>query len=260
MAKHVDYSVSLNSPWTYLGSKRFDAMARKYGADVTIWPVDFGSVFAVSGGLPLPKRAPQRQAYRMTELARWRDQTGVKLTVEPKFFPSNEVPAAKCVIALREQGRMADAVKVAHAVLYGLWAEEKNPGDPATLKTIIASCGLDADAVVKASEAPEMAAKREAYTTHAIEQGVFGAPFFVIDGEMRFWGQGPAGLRRPQARGLVRRDQDRGDHREAVVVDDVAHHRRQQRAGAPAQPAEQQAERQHQHDMGGLEMSCGENH
>jgi 2-hydroxychromene-2-carboxylate isomerase len=91
----------------------------------------------VSGGLPLPKRAPQRQAYRMMELKRWRDHLGVKTTLEPKFFPANEVPAAKCVIALREQGRMADAIKLAHAVLTGLWAEEKNTGDPATLKEII---------------------------------------------------------------------------------------------------------------------------
>lgn len=188
MAKHVDYYVSLNSPWTYLGSKRFEAIARKHGADVTIWPVDFGSVFSVSGGLPLPKRAPQRQAYRMMELKRWRDHLGVKTTLEPKFFPANEVPAAKCVIALREQGRMADSIKLAHAVLAALWAEEKDTGDPATLRAIIAACGLDADALMLASQAQEIAGKREAYTKHAIDQGVFGAPSFVIDGEI-FWGQ-----------------------------------------------------------------------
>ena len=188
MAKHVDYYVSLNSPWTYLGSKRFEAIAQKHKADVTIWPVDFGSVFAVSGGQPLPKRAPQRQAYRMMELKRWRDHLGVKTTLEPKFFPANEVPAAKCVIALREQGRMADAIKLAHAVLAALWAEEKNTGDPATLRAIIDSCGIDADSLIKASEAADMAAKREAYTKYAIDHGVFGAPSFVIDGEI-FWGQ-----------------------------------------------------------------------
>lgn len=188
MAKHVDYYVSLNSPWTYLGSKRFEAIARKHGADVTIWPVDFGSVFSVSGGLPLPKRAPQRQAYRMMELKRWRDHLGVKTTLEPKFFPANEVPAARCVIALREQGRMADAIKLAHAVLAALWAEEKDTGDPETLRAIIAACGLDADALIVASQAQEIAGKREAYTKHAIDQGVFGAPSFVIDGEI-FWGQ-----------------------------------------------------------------------
>ena len=188
MPKHVDYFVSLNSPWAYLGSKRFEVIAEKYNADVTLWPVDFGSVFAVSGGLPLPKRAPQRQAYRMMELKRWRDHLGVKINLEPKFFPANEVPAARCVIALREQGRMPDAIKLAHAVLNALWAEEKNTGDAAALKDIIASCGLDAEAVMKAGDAPEMAAKREAYTKAAIDMGVFGAPFFIIDGE-RFWGQ-----------------------------------------------------------------------
>ena len=186
MAKHVDYYLSLNSPWAFLASRRFEAIAAKHKADVTIWPVDFGSVFAVSGGAPLPKRAPQRQAYRMMELKRWRDHLGIKLTLEPKFFPHNEVPAAQCVIALREQGRMADAIKVAHAVLAAVWVEERNPADPATLKAILGECGLDADAVLKASEG--MAAKREAYTKHAIDQSVFGAPFFVIDGE-RFWGQ-----------------------------------------------------------------------
>ena len=81
---------------------------------------------------------------------------------------------------------MADAIKLAHAVLAAVWVEERNPADPATLKAILAECGLDADAVLKASEG--MAAKREAYTKHAIDQSVFGAPFFVIDGE-RFWGQ-----------------------------------------------------------------------
>ncbi len=188
MPKHVDYYVSLNSPWTYLGSARFDAMAKKHGASVTIWPVDFGSVFAVSGGLPLPKRSPQRKAYRMMELKRWRDQVGVPLTLEPKHFPANEVPAARCVVALREQSRMADAVRLAHAVLAALWAEEKDTGDAATLRGIIAGCGLDADTVLRAADAPEIAEKREAYTKHAIDQGVFGAPSFVIDGEI-FWGQ-----------------------------------------------------------------------
>ena len=188
MGKHVDYYVSLNSPWTYLGTARFDAMVKKHGATVTIWPVDIGSIFAVSGGLPLPKRSPQRQAYRMMELKRWRDHLGVKTTLEPRFFPANEVPAAKCVIALREEGRMADAIKVAHAVLTALWAEEKNTGDLATLQAIIDGCGLDGAAILKASEAPGIAEKREAYTKHAISQGVFGAPSYVIDGEI-FLGQ-----------------------------------------------------------------------
>jgi carboxymethylenebutenolidase len=92
------------------------------------------------------------------------------------------------VIALRELGRMADAIKLAHAVLNALWVEEKNTGDPPTLRGIIAGCGLDADSVIKASETPGIAEKRDSYTKYAIDQGVFGAPSFVIDREI-FWGQ-----------------------------------------------------------------------
>src|SRR5437868_10259805 len=121
MAKHIDYYVSLNSPWTYLGSKRFEAIAKKHGAHVTIWPVDFGTVFAGSGGLPLPKRAPQRQAYRMMELRRWRDFLGVPINVEPKFFPSSEALSASCVIALRETQGVAPAIRLAHRVLKAVW-------------------------------------------------------------------------------------------------------------------------------------------
>jgi carboxymethylenebutenolidase len=98
------------------------------------------------------------------------------------------LPAAKCVIALRELSRMADAIKLAHAVLHALWAEDKDTGDPATLREIITGCGIEADLVLKASEAPGMADKRESYTQFAISQGVFGAPSFVINKEI-FWGQ-----------------------------------------------------------------------
>ena len=62
MAVLIDYYVSLNSPWTHLGAARIEALAAQHGAELRIWPVDFGTIFAGSGGLPLPKRSPQRQA------------------------------------------------------------------------------------------------------------------------------------------------------------------------------------------------------
>ena len=124
MAKHVDYYVSLNSPWTYLGSKRFEAIAAKHGATVTIWPVDFGSVFAVSGGLPLPKRSPQRQAYRMMELKRWRDHLGIPINLTPKHFPSGEPRTAHAVIGVRETIGDAQAIALGHRVLKAVWEGE----------------------------------------------------------------------------------------------------------------------------------------
>jgi len=188
MALHIDYYVSLNSPWTHLGAARIEALAMANNASLRIYPVDFGAIFPQSGGLPLPKRAPQRQAYRMQELRRWRDHLNIPIKLEPAFFPANEAPAASCVIALRETVGDQPAIKLAHRVLKALWQEDANPGDPVTLAELIADIGQDADDVIKLASDPRWAERREADTRAALERGVFGAPSYVIGDEI-FWGQ-----------------------------------------------------------------------
>ena len=89
MSMTIDYYFSTSSPWTYLGSGRFIEIARSVGATVKVRPVNYGVIFPQSGGLPLPKRSPQRQAYRMMELKRWRDYLGIQ---EPVKKPANEHP------------------------------------------------------------------------------------------------------------------------------------------------------------------------
>jgi carboxymethylenebutenolidase len=188
MALHIDYYVSLNSPWAHFGAARIEAMALATNATLRIYPVDFFAIFPQSGGLPLPKRAPQRQAYRMQELRRWRHRLNIPIHLEPAFFPCNEAPAASCVIALRETIGDQPAIKLAHRVLKALWQEEANPGDPVTLAELIADIGLDADEVIALGSDPRWAARREADTRAALDRGVFGAPSYVIEDEI-FWGQ-----------------------------------------------------------------------
>lgn len=188
MALHVDYYASLNSPWTHLGAARIEAMCATNGASLRIWPVDFGAIFPASGGLPLPKRAPQRQAYRMQELARWRDFLGIPITLQPKHFPTPETLSSGCVIALRETMGDAPAIALAHAVLKALWEQELNPADPAILAGLIKACGLDPEAVMALGAEPRWQERRMADTQAALERGVFGAPSYVIGDEI-FWGQ-----------------------------------------------------------------------
>lgn len=188
MAKIVDYYVALISPWTYLGSQRVEQIAARHKADVRIFPIDLGVVFPVTGGLPLAKRAPQRQKYRLMELERWRKHLGVKLNIYPKFFPANEALAAACVWVVKlEQGEAA-AIRLAHAVLRAVWAEDKNIADPDTLKAIIADAGFDAAALMIKAAAPQIAERRKQESEAAIERGVFGAPTFIYNDEV-FWGQ-----------------------------------------------------------------------
>jgi 2-hydroxychromene-2-carboxylate isomerase len=185
---HIDYYVSLNSPWTHLGAARIEAMAMAHGATMRVYPVDFGSIFAQSGGLPLPKRSPQRQAYRLHELRRWRHHLGIPIAIEPKFFPSSEQLTAPCIIGVRETIGDQPAIKLAHRVLKAVWQEEKNPADSATLAALITDIGLNADHVLQLGADPKWTEMRVADTKAALDRGVFGAPSYVI-GEDIYWGQ-----------------------------------------------------------------------
>ena len=185
----IDYYVSLNSPWTHLGAARIEAMAAYHGAALRIFPVDFREViFPASGGLPLPKRSPQRQSYRMQELRRWRDHLGIPIVLEPKHSPFDEVFAACCVIAARETAGDAQAVALAHHILKAVWEEEQDPGDRATLARLIGEAGLNAPALMALAEEPRWAEKRRTDSEAALARGVFGAPSYVIGDEI-FWGQ-----------------------------------------------------------------------
>ena len=195
MPLHIDYYASLNSPWTHLGAARIEAMAMAYGASLRIYPVDFGEIFAGSGGLPLPKRSAQRQAYRLQELARWRENVGAPIHIQPKFFPSSEAVTSSCVIGLRETVGDTPAIKLAHRVLKAVWQDELNPADPDTLAGLIRDCGLNADAVMKLGTDPQWAAMREVDTKAALARGVFGAPSYVIGENVVVGAVGLAALR-----------------------------------------------------------------
>lgn len=188
MGLDVDYYVSLNSPWTHLGAGRLEAMAARHGARVRVYPVDFGAIFPASGGLPLAKRSPQRQAYRMQELQRWRDHLGVPIQLRPRHFPADEALAAQCVIAARETLGDAQALALAHRVLKALWEEERDTGDRDTLAGLIAEVGLDGSALVALGAEPRWEERRAADTRAALDRGVFGAPSYAV-GEEMFWGQ-----------------------------------------------------------------------
>lgn len=185
MAKIIDYYFSPMSPWTYLGHARFMEIARTHNAAINPKPVDYGRIFPLSGGLPLAKRAAQRQAYRLTELRRWRDYLGVPLTIQPKYFPYDSRLAALTIIAA---GDTDSALRLAAAILRGCWAEEKNMADENELSSVIRACGLDGTELLKRAMAPETASRFDAFTDEAIERQVFGAPTYVYRQEL-FWGQ-----------------------------------------------------------------------
>jgi carboxymethylenebutenolidase len=188
MSLAIDYYFAPQSPWSYLGHQRFWDIARAHGATVRVKPVDLGGkVFPVSGGLPLAKRAPQRQAYRLLELKRFSEWLQAPLNLQPRFFPVSSDDAAKLIIAADLKDGTEAAMRLALGVMRAVWAEELNIADEATLAALLAEANLPA---ARLEDAHSQAAheRYEAHTQEAIDAGVFGAPSYVIEGEI-FWGQ-----------------------------------------------------------------------
>lgn len=188
MPTTVQYYFAPNSPWTYLGHLRFWDIARKHGATIEVLPVDLGGkVFPQSGGLPLAKRAPQRQAYRLVELKRFSEHLHAPMNLQPKFFPVNPDDAAKLIIAVALHDGADAAMHITDAVLRAVWVDERNIADEATLATLLRERELPARRLEDA-HSQAVAERYEANTARAIEAGVFGAPSYVVGGEI-FWGQ-----------------------------------------------------------------------
>ncbi len=187
MSKQVDYYFTPMSPFVYLGHARFVALAQRHGAAIAVKPINLGQVFPVSGGLPLAKRAPQRQAYRLVEIKRWSSYLQIPMNPNPRFFPVAGDLAPRWILAALEQD-VDLALNLIGALGRAVWAEDRDIGDAATLSEIARGLGGDDAALDERANAPDTGVHYAVLTQEAIDRGVFGAPTYVYGGEL-FWGQ-----------------------------------------------------------------------
>jgi 2-hydroxychromene-2-carboxylate isomerase len=184
----IDYYLAPQSPWTYFGHARLVQMAKQAGATVRIMPVDLGGqIFPATGGLPVGQRPPQRQAYRLVELQRFSQFLQMPFNLKPKFFPVAGDDAARLIIAVDQHDGVDTAMKLCAAVLAAVWAQERDIADASVLQAILQEQGIAADRW-QAALAPAAQDAYMAYTRKAMDAGVFGAPSYVVEGEI-FWGQ-----------------------------------------------------------------------
>jgi 2-hydroxychromene-2-carboxylate isomerase len=186
MARPIDYYFSLQSPWAYIVHGLFQDLASTYNLKVNYKPVLLVELFSETGGLPLAKRHPARQRYRMLELQRWRDKRGLKFHLQPEHWPFNGRLADGVVIAALEAGQNPEPfIRRAFA---GVWEEQIKLGDPAAIAKVADDSGLSGAKLVERSASNEISAAYEQNRQDAIAAGVFGSPAWVLDGEV-FWGQ-----------------------------------------------------------------------
>jgi 2-hydroxychromene-2-carboxylate isomerase len=184
--EQIDYYVWLLSDWAYLGGARFVQLAVRHGLKINHIPMRMQDVYAGSGGILLANRSSQRQAYRITELKRWRTRLGIPVNIEPKFFPA-DVDLASCVVIAGQQ-RGLPVADLVNAVMRAIWAEDQDVSDPAVLLALARRCGLDGPALLDDAGTRAVRDEYRDNTARALGAGVFGSPFYVFAGEL-FWGQ-----------------------------------------------------------------------
>jgi len=189
MTANVDYYFSLTSPWSYLGHERFLKIAADADAVITPFEVSYrGTIFAATGGLPVNKRAPERQSYRLQELARWSDYLGINLNVHPKHWPNDETTAANMLVVLRETNSTKAALEFGGLVMKGVWSDDRDIADTATLVDMANESGHDGNELLMQASDPKWAVLRQTQSEAAVERGVFGAPSYFVEDQL-YWGQ-----------------------------------------------------------------------
>ncbi|MQT13357.1 2-hydroxychromene-2-carboxylate isomerase [Segnochrobactrum spirostomi] len=186
MSRPIDYYFSLHSPWAFIGHAEFVALAARHGRPIVYKPVFLIELFEETGGLPLAKRHPARQHYRMIELKRWRDRRGLDFHTVPKHWPFSPALADRAVIALAASGR--DPEPFLTRAFAAAWQDERDLADEAVVAELAQAAGHDGAALVDAAKGSATAATYALNHADAVAAGVFGSPSYVVDGEV-FWGQ-----------------------------------------------------------------------
>ena len=186
----IDYYCSPLSPYTYLAGDRPERIAAAHGHSLHYKPLDVIALFSRTGGTAPKDRHPSRQEYRAQELRRQALKAGMPLNLRPAHWPTNAAPACYAIIAAQaeaEKGGSGDVGAVLRALATACWADEKDISRDETVREGLEAGGFDPGL---ADRGLMMGAERYAANLEgALNAGCFGLPFWITEGDERFWGQ-----------------------------------------------------------------------
>ncbi|MCS7100865.1 MAG: 2-hydroxychromene-2-carboxylate isomerase [Burkholderiaceae bacterium] len=184
MPAPIEFYFDFASPYSYLALSGIEALANRCGRRIEYRPMLLGAAFKVSGQGVLTD-IPLKGEYSKRDFARSARFLGVPFRL-PSVFPLNTVNTARALLWLQEQGA-AQAVPFVHRAFRAYFVEDRNINEPAVLGELADALGIDRTALLAAIQDAALKERLKAHVEAAIGRGVFGAPFFFVDGEP-FWG------------------------------------------------------------------------
>lgn len=182
----INYYFATLSPYTYLAGTRLETIAAKHGATIVYKPFDIVALYGRTGGTLPPDRHISRQEYRVIEIERQSKKNNLPINLKPAHWPTNPAPSSYAIIAAQNAGG-GDVGKLAFAFLRSVWVDELDIADDAVVRACLSEAGFDPD--LANSGMLQGAETYAANLEDAVENGVFGAPFYITSDGNRFWGQ-----------------------------------------------------------------------
>jgi len=180
----VDFYFEFSSPYGYIASQLADEMERRIGRPLRWRPMLLGPVFKITGQAPLVE-VPMKGEYSRKDFTRSARLHKLPFR-QPEKFPIGTVAAVRAYYWTEERDP-AKARALAKALYRAYFVDGKDIGSPATVVEVAKSAGIDPAALSAALEDPAVKDRAKREVDAAIAAGVFGSPFFVVDGEA-FWG------------------------------------------------------------------------
>ncbi len=184
MTDTIEFFFDFSSPNAYFAAMQLPALAERHGARIVYKPFLLGGLFkSLSVNMTPGMTSPAKAANGVKDLERWSTKYGVPFRY-PSRFPMNTVTALRVALALSADG--TDIRPFVERTYRAYWAEDRDISDAAVLSGILKELGLDADALLARTQDPAIKQALKDATAEAEQRGLFGAPTFIVRGELYF--------------------------------------------------------------------------
>jgi 2-hydroxychromene-2-carboxylate isomerase len=181
----LDFYFDFASGYSYFAARRIEKLAASHGCLLRWHPVMLTALTHATGVLPSPM-VPMKWRYVLRDMQRTALTEGFPLRLS-KAFPQVLVAPGRAMLWLRAMHGEEMAQSFARLCFQAYYGDGVDIADVAVLQGIAAS--LDIDRVAFAAGLADPAIKEEFKRSGelALERGVFGVPFVLVEGE-GFWG------------------------------------------------------------------------
>ena len=181
--QHVEFWFDFASTYSYPAAFRIENLAQSSNVSIVWRPFLLGPIFKAQGWNDSPFNIyPAKGHYMWRDLGRLCESLAIPFR-RPSVFPRNSVLAARVGCLFSEEPWLAEFVR---RTFFENFANDRDISDPAVIGSSLESVGQTAD-LISVAQSAKAKAKLRTLIEHAVSNGIFGAPSFVVGSEL-FWG------------------------------------------------------------------------